>query len=154
MVSQFAMRRTPLAGHFRKASTFSQSRGISRVSLPWAPLEHGMSEERTANAVDRWLGQRVRTRRLEISMSQERLAALLGVTFQQVQKYEKGVNRIAASRLFDIAMALDMPVAKFYDGISPPSGGRKREGEASSTSAIHRALATGASRNAASEALI
>lgn len=53
-------------------------------------------------------------------MSQERLAELLGVTFQQVQKYEKGVNRIAASRLHDIAAALDMPVAKFFEGL----GGR------------------------------
>ena len=47
-------------------------------------------------------------------MSQERLAELLGVTFQQVQKYEKGVNRVAASRLWDIAQALDLPVAAFY----------------------------------------
>ncbi|GAM97204.1 transcriptional regulator of Cro/CI family [alpha proteobacterium U9-1i] len=51
-------------------------------------------------------------------MSQEKLAELLGVTFQQVQKYEKGVNRIAASRLFDISAALDMPVARFFEGLS------------------------------------
>jgi transcriptional regulator with XRE-family HTH domain len=77
-----------------------------------------MNDERAANAVDRRLGQRVRTRRLEIGMSQEKLAELLGVTFQQVQKYEKGVNRIAASRLFDISAALDMPVARFFEGLS------------------------------------
>lgn len=76
-----------------------------------------MNDERAANAIDRKIGQRVRTRRLEISMSQERLAELLGVTFQQVQKYEKGVNRIAASRLFDISAALDMPVARFFEGL-------------------------------------
>jgi len=76
-----------------------------------------MNDERAANAVDRKLGQRVRSRRLEISMSQERLAELLGVTFQQVQKYEKGVNRIAASRLYDIAAALDVPVARFFENI-------------------------------------
>jgi transcriptional regulator with XRE-family HTH domain len=80
-----------------------------------------MNDERSANAIDRKIGQRVRTRRLEISMSQERLAELLGVTFQQVQKYEKGVNRIAASRLHDIAAALDMPVARFFEGLT---GGR------------------------------
>jgi transcriptional regulator with XRE-family HTH domain len=74
-------------------------------------------EARSVNAVDHTLGQRVRARRVEIDMSQERLAALLGVTFQQVQKYEKGVNRIAASRLFDIAAALDMPVARFFEGL-------------------------------------
>ena len=77
-----------------------------------------MSDERAANAVDRKLGQRVRSRRLEIGMSQERLAELLGVTFQQVQKYEKGVNRIAASRLFDIAGALEQPVSRFFEGLS------------------------------------
>lgn len=78
-----------------------------------------MNDERVANAVDRRLGQRVRTRRLEIGMSQEKLADLLGVTFQQVQKYEKGINRIAASRLFDIAASLDMPVSAFFDGLTP-----------------------------------
>jgi transcriptional regulator with XRE-family HTH domain len=77
-----------------------------------------MNDERAANAIDRKLGQRVRTRRLEIGMSQERLAELLGVTFQQVQKYEKGVNRIAASRLHDIGAALEMPVARFFEGLS------------------------------------
>ncbi len=86
-----------------------------------------MTDERTANAVDKRIGQRVRSRRLEISMSQERLAELLGVTFQQVQKYEKGVNRIAASRLFDIAAALDMPVARFFEGLI---GGRAAAGVA------------------------
>jgi transcriptional regulator with XRE-family HTH domain len=50
-------------------------------------------------------------------MSQERLAELLGVTFQQVQKYEKGVNRIAASRLFDIAGSLSVPVGHFFEGL-------------------------------------
>ncbi len=80
-----------------------------------------MNDERAANAIDRKIGQRVRTRRLEIGMSQERLAVLLGVTFQQVQKYEKGVNRIAASRLYDIAASLDMPAARFFENLS---GGR------------------------------
>ncbi len=77
-----------------------------------------MNDERAANAIDRKVGQRVRSRRLEIGMSQERLAELLGVTFQQVQKYEKGVNRIAVSRLWDIASALELPVCRFFDGLS------------------------------------
>lgn len=76
-----------------------------------------MSDERSANAVDKKIGERVRVRRLEISMSQEKLADLLGVTFQQVQKYEKGVNRIAASRLLDISVALEIPVAHFFEGM-------------------------------------
>lgn len=82
-----------------------------------------MNDERAANAIDRRIGQRVRSRRLEIGMSQERLAELLGVTFQQVQKYEKGVNRIAASRLHDISNALDMPVSRFFEGMSPTRSG-------------------------------
>lgn len=76
-----------------------------------------MSDERAANIKDKKIGQRVRTRRLNIGMSQEKLAELLGLTFQQVQKYEKGANRIAASRLHDIATALEMPVAEFFEGL-------------------------------------
>jgi len=86
-----------------------------------------MNDERAANAIDRRLGQRVRTRRLEIGMSQERLAEVLGVTFQQVQKYEKGVNRIAASRLFDISSALDMSISRFFEGLSPRGRGVAEE---------------------------
>jgi transcriptional regulator with XRE-family HTH domain len=97
-----------------------------------------MTDERAANAIDKKLGQRVRTRRLEIGMSQERLAELLGVTFQQVQKYEKGVNRIAASRLHDIAGSLDMPIARFFEGL----GGRASGVAESSTEYIDDALAT------------
>jgi len=82
-----------------------------------------MNDERAANAIDRKLGQRVRTRRLEIGMSQERLAELLGVTFQQVQKYEKGINRIAASRLLDISGALDMPISRLYEGLVARNAG-------------------------------
>ncbi len=98
-----------------------------------------MNDERAANAIDKKLGQRVRTRRLEIGMSQEKLAELLGVTFQQVQKYEKGVNRIAASRLHDIAASLDVPIAKFFEGL----GGRASTGVAeTSRDYIDDALAT------------
>ena len=82
-----------------------------------------MNDERAANAVDKKVGQRVRSRRLEIGMSQERLAEMLGVTFQQVQKYEKGVNRIAVSRLFDIANALEMPAGRFFEGLNHARGG-------------------------------
>lgn len=74
--------------------------------------------ERTANHFDKRLGERVRARRFELGMSQEQLSHMLGITFQQVQKYEKGTNRIAASRLFDMAAALDMPVAQFFEGLS------------------------------------
>jgi transcriptional regulator with XRE-family HTH domain len=69
-------------------------------------------------AIDRRIGQKVRTRRMEVGFSQEALAESLGVTFQQVQKYEKGVNRISASRLFEMAAALGVPVSYFFDGLS------------------------------------
>ncbi len=81
-----------------------------------------MSDERSANAVDKRLGSRVRVRRLELGMSQEHLADLLGVTFQQVQKYEKGVNRMAASRLYDVANSLEMSIADFFDDFPPKKG--------------------------------
>lgn len=76
-----------------------------------------MTDERTATRADIKIGQRVRARRLEIGMSQERLAEALGLTFQQIQKYEKGVNRIACSRIIDIAAALNAPVAYFFEGL-------------------------------------
>lgn len=77
-----------------------------------------MANERATGATDRKLGDRVRARRLEIGMSQEGLADLLGVTFQQVQKYEKGVNRIAVSRLLDISSALDLSPCRLLEGLS------------------------------------
>jgi transcriptional regulator with XRE-family HTH domain len=76
--------------------------------------------KRTPNAIDKRLGEQVRARRLAVGMSQERLAELLGITFQQIQKYEAGTNRIAASRLYEIAAALEMPVARFFEALPPP----------------------------------
>src|SRR3954466_6826236 len=70
---------------------------------------------RRADSRDEEVGRRVRSRRLESRLSQTELADKIGVTFQQVQKYEKGVNRIGASRLQRIAEALDVPVTFFFD---------------------------------------
>ena len=67
--------------------------------------------------VDRHVGLRIRMRRKEIGVSQERLAEALGITFQQVQKYERGANRVSASKLWEIAAALRTPVAYFYEGL-------------------------------------
>ncbi|MDX1710903.1 MAG: helix-turn-helix domain-containing protein [Rhodovibrionaceae bacterium] len=69
-----------------------------------------------ADPVDLHVGRRIRALRLQQGMSQERMAEALGVTFQQIQKYERGSNRIGASRLFDVAQALDVPVSHFYAG--------------------------------------
>lgn len=65
---------------------------------------------------DKHVGSRVRMRRMMLRMSQEKLGDALGLTFQQVQKYEKGTNRIGASRLQQIALALQVPVSFFFDG--------------------------------------
>lgn len=70
---------------------------------------------RKPNPVDAHVGTRVRLRRMLLGMSQEKLGEHLGLTFQQVQKYEKGVNRIGASRLFDLSRVLGVPVQFFYD---------------------------------------
>jgi len=72
------------------------------------------NKERTLGA---YIGAKVRMRRLMLNMSQETLSGKLGVTFQQVQKYEKGLNRISASRLFELALALGVPVGYFYEGL-------------------------------------
>ncbi len=63
-------------------------------------------------------------RRKLLGISQERLAEALGLTFQQVQKYERGANRVSASKLFEIAKALQTPVAFFFDGLGPTADGR------------------------------
>ena len=65
--------------------------------------------------IDIHVGQRVRLRRTLLGWSQEKLAQALGLTFQQVQKYERGANRIGASRLFDLSRVLDVPVSFFFD---------------------------------------
>ena len=80
--------------------------------------------QRSAGKPDVELGKRIRLRRVEIDISQSELADKLGVSFQQVQKYEKGVNRVGAARLQQIATALDVPITFFYDG-----DGKSREVE-------------------------
>src|ERR1700692_3581324 len=75
-------------------------------------------KQRSAGKPDIELGKRIRLRRVEQKISQAELGEQLGVSFQQVQKYEKGVNRVGAARLQQIATALDVPVTFFYDGDS------------------------------------
>ena len=77
--------------------------------------EHEEKGSRKPNPVDIHVGGRVRFRRMLLGMSQEKLGERLGLTFQQVQKYEKGVNRIGASRLFDLSKVLQVPIQFFYE---------------------------------------
>jgi transcriptional regulator with XRE-family HTH domain len=72
--------------------------------------------KKTPNPTDKYVGSRVRMRRMMLGMSQEKLGDALGLTFQQVQKYEKGTNRIGASRLQQIAHFLQVPVSFFFEG--------------------------------------
>ena len=71
-----------------------------------------------AHPVDVHVGKRVRHRRWLIGMTQQQLAEKVGIKFQQIQKYETGANRVSASRLWDIAEALDVPVSFFFEGLS------------------------------------
>jgi len=79
-------------------------------------------ENREPTAVDLHVGGRVRMRRKMLSLSQSALASALGLTFQQVQKYERGSNRISASKLYQIAQTLQVPVSFFFDGLPDPTG--------------------------------
>lgn len=81
-----------------------------------------MAGKKTPNPIDIHVGSRVRLRRMMINMSQEKLGEHLGITFQQIQKYEKGTNRIGASRLQSISNVLQVPVSFFFDGAPGPSG--------------------------------
>jgi len=72
--------------------------------------------KRSPQPVDTWVGKRIRMKRMMLSMSQTTLGERLGLTFQQVQKYEKGANRVGASRLQQIAGVLQVPVSFFFDG--------------------------------------
>lgn len=78
-------------------------------------LDSDEKGSRRANPIDIHVGSRVRFRRMLLGMSQEKLGERLGLTFQQVQKYEKGINRIGASRLYDLAQVLGVSVQFFYD---------------------------------------
>ncbi len=80
--------------------------------------------KKQANPIDLQVGNRVRIRRMLIGMSQERLGDLLGLTFQQVQKYEKGVNRIGAGRLFEVSRILNVPIDFFYEGVAAQLAGQ------------------------------
>ncbi|WP_458761437.1 helix-turn-helix domain-containing protein [Afipia sp. TerB] len=71
---------------------------------------------KTPNPIDKYVGSRVRMRRIMLGMSQEKLGEALGLTFQQIQKYEKGTNRIGASRLQQISDIVQVPVSFFFEG--------------------------------------
>src|SRR3954466_5068150 len=102
-----------------------------------------MAAKKAPNPIDKHVGSRVRMRRMMLSMSQEKLGDALGLTFQQVQKYEKGTNRIGASRLQQISNILQVPVSFFFEG-APNRPGHSGSGlsEAPSPAYVSDFLAT------------
>jgi transcriptional regulator with XRE-family HTH domain len=83
--------------------------------------EESASENRPtarASLADRHVGARIRERRIMLGLSQQQLAQLIGVTYQQAHKYERGLNRISAGRLYEIAQVLSAPVSWFFEGLS------------------------------------
>ncbi len=75
-----------------------------------------------ATDVDRFVGSRIRERRVMLGLSQQQMADMIGVTYQQAHKYERGINRISAGRLYEIALVLRVPVSFFFDGIEGRPG--------------------------------
>ena len=96
--------------------------------------------KKAPNPIDKHVGSRVRMRRMMLQMSQEKLGEALTLTFQQVQKYEKGTNRIGASRLQQIAQVLQVPVSFFFEGA--PGGSAPPNGDAPSPSFVSDFLAS------------
>jgi transcriptional regulator with XRE-family HTH domain len=103
-----------------------------------------MMAKKAPNPIDKHVGSRVRMRRMMLGMSQEKLGNSLSLTFQQVQKYEKGTNRIGASRLQQISHILQVPVSFFFEGAPTGSTGTRAEGsgEAPSPAYVSDFLAT------------
>ncbi|MGA0603341.1 helix-turn-helix domain-containing protein [Caulobacter sp. KR2-114] len=100
------------------------------------------TDDRSPNPVDLHVGARVRMRRRLRGVSQEKLAESLGLTFQQVQKYERGANRISASKLYEIAASLQTPVAYFFEGLADPSAIEGGGDGVSSEQLVHDFLMT------------
>ena len=101
-----------------------------------------LPDERSPNPVDLHVGARVRMRRRLAGVSQEKLAEALGLTFQQVQKYERGANRVSASKLYEIAAALQTPVGFFFEGLADPSIGGSAAMAAGPEQHVHDFLMT------------
>lgn len=106
---------------------------LAGVELRGEVMRDENNRARLAKRVDQHVGERVRHRRTLLGLTQEQLAAALDISYQQIQKYETGANRVSAGRLYEIAQELDTDVSFFFDGLEPgsealqmPHGGRNR----------------------------
>jgi transcriptional regulator with XRE-family HTH domain len=97
---------------------------------------------KSPDPTDKHVGTRVRMRRLMLGVSQTKLADALGLTFQQVQKYKKGVNRISASKLQQISSFLQVPIPFFFEGLPRPSSKSAKKGDALLPSDVFQFVAT------------
>jgi transcriptional regulator with XRE-family HTH domain len=91
-------------------------------------VDSGQTAEQRVTEVERHVGSRLRLRRIWLGMSQEQLGAALGVSFQQIQKYERGTNRIGAGRLFEMTRVLNVPIGYFFDGAPHPPKSTEEDG--------------------------
>jgi len=98
--------------------------------------------DKAPDPIDKHVGSRIRMRRIMLGMSQEALSDVLGLTFQQVQKYEKGANRIGASRLWQIAEALGTPVETLYEGLEPRGASHQGGAETASPTYVSDFITT------------
>jgi len=121
------------------SSTIGSSQHVNSATA----TQVGPVAKKVPNPIDRHVGSRVRMRRMMLGMSQEKLGDALGLTFQQVQKYEKGANRIGASRLQQISQILQVPVSFFFEGVPAQRTERVEEfSEAPSPAYVSDFLAT------------
>jgi len=81
------------------------------------PFDGNIKTVNRATDVDKFVGGRIRERRVMLGLSQQQMADMIGVTYQQAHKYERGINRISAGRLYEIAQVLRVPVSYFFDGV-------------------------------------
>jgi transcriptional regulator with XRE-family HTH domain len=93
-------------------------------------IDRDRSSTKRPNPTDIYVGSRVRMRRKMLGLSQEKLGERLGITFQQIQKYEKGTNRVGASRLQAMATVMDVPISYFFPESTTPQGGMQEDGSA------------------------
>ena len=95
---------------------------MARKAAAPAQEVHGQLNDEQLNAIDRAVGGQVRLRRILLGMSQEAVSKLLGLTFQQLQKYEHGTNRISGSRLYQLSLILHCPVSFFFETVDVEGG--------------------------------
>ena len=129
-----------MAWQTRQTSTGGHTVALEKKAVRGPKESASMANKKQPNPIDIHVGSRVRLRRMMLGMSQEKLGENLGITFQQIQKYEKGTNRIGASRLQHIARVLTVPVSFFFEdapGSAPAeSGGSDGLAEAPSASYV------------------